>query len=132
MDLFWKIRKLSSEQIYLTKWEEPISFKNRNCFNKYYICTNGAFYSEQHLAGIGWIILEQENLKSARAAPVRATSPLQAELLAIMAGIEDASKRGCFNVLILIDSLNASLIISNMASSPENLLDPVKTCQEKI
>lgn len=132
VESFFKIIKFSSEQIHLTKWEDSLFFKDRSSLTPFFKSTDGSFWSEQYLAGIGWTIMQNEELKSAGMTPVRAYSPLQTEMLAIKAGIEDAFSKDYSNVVIITDSLNAYLAISNMVLPPDEISDLTKACQDKL
>lgn len=84
---------------------------------KFIIRTDDSFLSDQCLTGIGWTLNnDQDNLMATRAAPIRSDNALKAELIVIVAGINEITLREILNFLFLIDSLSLYKFISGVST----------------
>lgn len=73
-----------------------------------------------------------QNLITAGASPVRASSPLHAEFLVAAAGLAEAKDKGMSNFILLTDLVSVYLQLSGISTPSKDMEDLIHSCKEYL
>lgn len=69
------------------------------------IRTDGSFESNLQISGIGWTLNENNVILAAGASPLQCSSIIEAEAMALLAGLMEAERRKLSNFINFTDSI---------------------------